>query len=98
MQKEKPAEDGPIAYAQCRNHPHKKTPAASPFPRRGNRLAQAAPATDRPCPWWIDALASALVTPWSWPSTLAAPAVASSNVARLRIELNDTYRSDPLVD
>ena len=25
----------------------------------------------------IDALASALVTPWSWPSTLAAPAAAS---------------------
>ncbi len=30
----------------------------------------------------IDARASALVTPWSGPSTLAAPAVASSRVSR----------------
>ncbi len=39
------------------------------------------PKSDIPRPT-LDALASALVTPWSAPSTLAVPAVASSRVSR----------------
>ncbi len=63
---------------------------ASPFPRLGNGLAlvPAQRLDGQPrvpqvvLAIVIDALASALVTPWSGPSTLAAPAVTSSRVSR----------------